>query len=207
MLKSWTEFLDVLRLVWNAADSKQSLYAEVTGIAELTKTRTQMRNDHNTPQRPLQLLNQNSSSENLQLSAYELQCKYCPKTFVFTVDNQELHLKNDWQHTPTKCDTCRDKFKNTQPCYDFQKGLCRFGSNCKYAHDDAGSSGGDSSDVWNMAPGSIETNCRDFPDCTRGDKCPFTHAGREREQNEEAIKIEKNNDFVQPQGLSGLKKK
>jgi hypothetical protein len=34
MLKSWTEFLDVLRLVWVAADSKQSLYAEVTGIAE-----------------------------------------------------------------------------------------------------------------------------------------------------------------------------
>ena len=31
MLKSWTEFLDVLRLVWTAADSKQSLYAEVTG--------------------------------------------------------------------------------------------------------------------------------------------------------------------------------
>ena len=72
---------------------------------------------------------------------------------------------------------------------------------------DVESSRGDSSDVWNMAPGSIETNCRDFPDCTRGDKCPFTHAGREREQNEEAIKIEKNNDFVQPQGLSGLKKK
>ena len=74
-------------------------------------------------------------------------------------------------------------------------------------HDDAGSPGGDLSDVWNMAPGSIETTCRDFPDCTRGEKCPFTHAGREREQNEEAIKIEKNNDFVQPQGLSGLKKK
>ena len=88
-----------------------------------------------------------------------------------------------WQNKPKKCKKCRDKSKL---CNMFsQTGECSFGDMCRFSHTD---------DVKaRTTPGSISKECEYFKNdnCSAGDMCPYTHSGRERQQNTEAVNLEK----------------
>ena len=67
-----------------------------------------------------------------------------------------------------------------------------------------------------LTTGSISKECEYFKNdnCSAGDMCPYTHSGRERQQNTEAVKLEKmkesekeNTDNLSSQGMGGLRRR
>ena len=147
------------------------------------------------------------------VQAKDLNCVRCSKTFTYSVEKQLLHKQKGYMNTPSKCDDCKDP---PGMCNLFQNtGECRFGSECRFSHCD-GINKDTAADVtaagakvpFSAAPGSIEQECRDFPDCRYGDMCAFTHKGRERQQNVEAVRIDRENvDKVALQGMTGLRRR
>ena len=137
-----------------------------------------------------------------------LGCVQCTETlgFVWEVEDQQYQKSQGWQNEPNKCKRCRDKSKL---CTMFsQTGECRFGDMCRFSH---------TNDVKaRAAPGSISKECEYFKNdnCSAGDMCPYTHSGRERQQNTEAVKLEKmkesekeNTDNLSAQGMGGLRRR
>ena len=58
-------------------------------------------------------------------------------------------------------------------CFDFQKGACDRGDNCKFSHGNGAAGGG----IPQGGPGRSMGVCFDFQkgSCDRGDNCRFSH--------------------------------
>ena len=134
MFKSWDQYLEILRTVWNSAQSKDNISQCMSGhsggqnrsYADMAVRRPRVPAVQREVRRPL------SDIGGQQPGDIMINCEQCKCDFNFTVKDQEFHAGNGWQNDPKSCSLCKDKGR---PCKLLSEtGECRFGDNCKYSH-------------------------------------------------------------------------
>jgi len=135
MFASWDKYVEIFKLVWSTAESKENISACISGekhyaepAAEVATDQSRMKNQRQYVRRPIGDINGSVSRS----ADIELACNKCGKQFYFTVSQQQYHTDQGWENQPNKCDDCRDK---QRPCKLLaETGDCRFGSACRYSH-------------------------------------------------------------------------
>jgi hypothetical protein len=78
----------------------------------------------------------------------QLTCKDCSQSFIFRTGEREFYTEQGWIHTPKRCSECKEARKvrlsndrikldnnnGKNMCYDFQRGACTHGDECRFSH-------------------------------------------------------------------------
>jgi len=114
-----------------------------------------------------------------ELQEITLTCRDCSEPFPFSVEDQQWHIDQGFDNSPSRCKPCQKAKKERMnggpaPCYAFNDGNCDRGDNCRFAHGASGGGGGGGG--YGSRP---QGECYAFKEgnCTRGDGCRFSHGG------------------------------
>ena len=199
--ENWTEYLTVFRKAWSTAQCRmdvQSRFVQSTPKSiETWSQRTQVQKPPtNAGDRRFNNISNLQPDGITAVQDMPLQCVQCHSEFMFSVSSQQHHKEMGWQTLPGKGPCCRDWDRFKCSLYD-ETDECRFGSSCRYSHNKP------TADVASESvklPGSINSDCRRFPNCPLGDKCSYKHKDRALQQQAEAEKL-KRNEFDNFRGL------
>jgi hypothetical protein len=78
----------------------------------------------------------------------QITCKDCSQSFIFRTGEREFYTEQGWIHTPKRCSECKEARKvrlsndrikldnnnGKNMCYDFQRGACTHGDECRFSH-------------------------------------------------------------------------
>lgn len=159
-----------MQMTWNSGSNKSPSYTSTTQF-QIARSRSQSQPSESQPL--TQLLE--------SLKDIQLKCKGCGNDFTWTVQQQVVHHREQYDSLPLWGPCCKKK----KPCFNFlNTGECSYGDNCQFSHDQDEQ----------LAPGSINKPCKyhQWGTCTKGDKCPFLHPSIDEGPTAEHSRVSKN---------------
>ena len=173
---AWDEFENILHEVWISAFTERQLQLQfglVGGLADSQRTRTPARRalPATVPK------NDGLSNSGDKMEDITIVCRDCRNGFIFSVSQQEKHVKEGYDNQPARCAKCKgmecDIFKET--------GECPFGEDCKYLHVE-----GSQDDDADKAKRKHSYSCRfdRLGTCKSGANCMFAH---DSDRNESTV--------------------
>jgi hypothetical protein len=177
----WEDFENTLYTVWTTAFTEKQLQLQfglVGGLADSQRTRTPARRAlPATVPKNDGLFNSGDKMEDITIV-----CRDCRNGFIFSVSQQEKHVKEGYDNQPARCAKCKgmecDIFKET--------GECPFGEDCKYLHVK-----GSQDDDADKANRKHSYSCRfdRLGTCKSGANCMFAHDNDRNEGTDGSVNM------------------